>query len=331
MCRSPSTCTRQVEQPVLAERAEHVVVEPDPGGDVGRAGAVEVDLDSTLVSLVSPLDAVRSATPDHQHLLPERGPERRHLLAACRSTPAASRSGRLRGSARHGRAALPDARAGRRSVPNSTKLASVSAACSPMSRSQATVRRARPAARRPAPSSSAACAQRDPGDGLGVGPKVIGQPDDAHGVDHRRGGGEVAQPAAGERERLAHRAGHHQARVARAAATGRSASRPGGTRRRPRRRRPCPGAASRIASMSASGSAVPVGLLGEARNTTAGWCALRSRLSAAARSRLKSSRPATGHPLRVRCRGRTPGTSSRSGRTTARAPGPAEGRAAAAA
>ena len=38
----------EVDQRVAGERGEHVVVEADPGGDVGAAGAVEVDLDVDL-------------------------------------------------------------------------------------------------------------------------------------------------------------------------------------------------------------------------------------------------------------------------------------------
>src|SRR5262245_44797382 len=38
----------QVDQRVLGQRVQHVVVEPDPGGDVATAGAVQVDLDDDL-------------------------------------------------------------------------------------------------------------------------------------------------------------------------------------------------------------------------------------------------------------------------------------------
>ena len=47
----------EVDQRVPGERVEHVVVEPDAGGDVGAAGAVEVDLDEDLGLLGLPLDA----------------------------------------------------------------------------------------------------------------------------------------------------------------------------------------------------------------------------------------------------------------------------------
>ena len=57
--------------------------------------------------------------------------------------------------------------------------------------------------------------QRRPRHGLGGRGQVVGQPDQAQGVDERRLGGEVAQPAAGERERLAHGPRHDQPRRAR--------------------------------------------------------------------------------------------------------------------
>ena len=47
---------RQVDQRVPGERVEHVVVEADAGGDVGAAGAVEVELDEDLRLLGLPLD-----------------------------------------------------------------------------------------------------------------------------------------------------------------------------------------------------------------------------------------------------------------------------------
>src|SRR6185437_5640672 len=48
----------QVERAVLAQRVEHVVVEPDAGGDVGGAGAVDDDL--RLLG-----DALHPADPTH--------------------------------------------------------------------------------------------------------------------------------------------------------------------------------------------------------------------------------------------------------------------------
>ena len=47
----------EVDAAVLGQRGEHVVVEPDAGGDVDRAGAVEVDLDDELGLAGGPLDA----------------------------------------------------------------------------------------------------------------------------------------------------------------------------------------------------------------------------------------------------------------------------------
>ncbi|OEI67229.1 hypothetical protein Cus16_3130 [Curtobacterium sp. ER1/6] len=48
--------------------------------------------------------------------------------------------------------------------------------------------------------------------GLGEGGQVVRQADESEGIDHRRVGSQVADAGAGERERLAHRAGHDQAR-----------------------------------------------------------------------------------------------------------------------
>jgi hypothetical protein len=42
---------------VLGQRGEHVVVEPDAGGDVARTRPVEVDLDDQLGLAGGPLDA----------------------------------------------------------------------------------------------------------------------------------------------------------------------------------------------------------------------------------------------------------------------------------
>lgn len=47
----------EVEETVAAQLVEHVVVEPDAGGDVGPAGAVEVDLDQDRGLLGGALDA----------------------------------------------------------------------------------------------------------------------------------------------------------------------------------------------------------------------------------------------------------------------------------
>ncbi len=50
------------------------------------------------------------------------------------------------------------------------------------------------------------------GDGLGLGGEVVGHPDQAQGVGDGGVGGEVAEPAAGEREGLGHRPGHDEPR-----------------------------------------------------------------------------------------------------------------------
>ena len=53
--------------------------------------------------------------------------------------------------------------------------------------------------------------QRRPRRGLRQRRQVVRQPDELQRVDHRRRGGQVAEPPAGERERLAHRAARRSA------------------------------------------------------------------------------------------------------------------------
>src|SRR5205823_2059146 len=65
---------REIERAVLAQRVEHVVVEPDAGGDVGGAGTVEIDLNDDLRLLRDPLDP---ADPTH-------------IIASCFTTSAAT-------------------------------------------------------------------------------------------------------------------------------------------------------------------------------------------------------------------------------------------------
>ena len=89
-------------------------------------------------------------------------------------------------------------------------------------------------------SMRSACAERGERDRLGLGREVVRHPHQAQRVDERGVGGEVAEPATGERERLAHRAGHHEPRPRRRAGSARSACPAGRTRRTPRRRRPAP-------------------------------------------------------------------------------------------
>ena len=74
-------------------------------------------------------------------------------------------------------------------------------------------------------------------DRLGGRGQVVGQPHQPEGVDEGRVGGEVAEPSARERERLAHRPGDDEPRTALPAGSARWGSPGGRTPRRPRRRR----------------------------------------------------------------------------------------------
>ena len=65
---------REVDQAVAGDLVEHVVEEADAGGDLGRAGAVEVDVDLDRGLLGLALD--RGAA--HRKLLQHRA---RHVLA----------------------------------------------------------------------------------------------------------------------------------------------------------------------------------------------------------------------------------------------------------
>ncbi len=56
--------------------------------------------------------------------------------------------------------------------------------------------------------------ERGERDRLGLGREVVRHPHQAQRVDERGVGGEVAEPPTGQRERLAHRAGHHEPRPA---------------------------------------------------------------------------------------------------------------------
>ena len=76
-------------------------------------------------------------------------------------------------------------------------------------------RRARRAASSTVPSSSAACRSAASAAAWVTAREVVRQPDDAERVADLRGGREVAEPGAGERERLAHRAGDDQVAVPR--------------------------------------------------------------------------------------------------------------------
>ncbi len=208
--------------------------------------------------------------------------------------PQPARRDRSRGSARRGRAA-PCQTACRsangrtaRSWRRSRRPRSPCAA-QPADRS----RRARAAARRPCPAARRRVPQRRQRGRLGDRREVVGQPDDAERVADRGVGGEVAEPGAGERERLAHGAGDDEVAVLAAAARARSASRRGGTRRTPRRRPPGRCRRARVAStrIASAGSAVPVGLLGDGSSTTLGRCsAIERRARGRGRARSRSSR-----------------------------------------
>ena len=117
-------------------------------------------------------------------------------------------------------------------------------------------------------------------------------------VDDGGVGDQVAEPAAGERERLAHGAGDDElGRVTRRAARRRWAATR--TRRTPRRRSRCRGATSSSRRRSSSETLCPDGLFGLATNTTSG-CVRRSRATATSTSRPKSSaRLASSHSVWV--------------------------------
>ena len=125
--------------------------------------------------------------------------------------------------------------------------------------------------------------QRRERDRLGDRREVVGQPDDAERVADRGVGGQVAEPGAGERERLAHRAGDHQVAVRRQQLERARACRRAGTRRTPRRPpRPRRRAASHSARRPPRAAArCRSGCSGEGSSTTDG----RSRLDQRARAR----------------------------------------------
>ena len=142
---------------------------------------------------------------------------------------------------------------------------------------------------------------------LGDGGEVVGQPHHADRVADLGRRGEVAQPGAGERERLAHGAGDDEVAVLAAAARARSACRCGGTRRTPRRRRrrrPArPAAASHRTPTASGGSAVPVGLFGRGQQHDARAAARGSARAPRSRSREKSLSRWPDHPLGHRVAG----------------------------
>ena len=157
----------QVDQRVPAERVEHVVVEADAGGDVGAAGAVEVDLDEDLRLLGLPLDRARSCSCCLLlHHLGECLLERLSSRRRCRSTPAASRRARSPGSARRGRAAPARQHDGPRRCRTTRSWRRCRRPAAPARAARRRCRRARRAARRPcraARARAAAPPARPPG------------------------------------------------------------------------------------------------------------------------------------------------------------------------
>ena len=141
--------------------------------------------------------------------------------------------------------------------------------------------------------------QRGPRDRLGDRGQVVGQPHEQQRVDHGRVGGEVAEPGAGERERLGHRAGDDQ---------------PGPARQqgeRARRAGPAElgvglvdddhagrGVAERL-DRGRAASAVPVGLFGEVRKTTSAAC---SAIASRAPSEVEPKSVGAGRRRSSRCR-----------------------------
>src|SRR5690606_36502705 len=124
----------QVEQPVLAELRQHVVEEPDPGGHVHHARAVEVDLDLDGRLLRRALDAAYAA-----HRTPSRA-ARKAAISSPVPIDTRSHSGgpTSRMSTPLASSASQTARrSGKR--PNSTKFASESATVRPLPRSHSTV------------------------------------------------------------------------------------------------------------------------------------------------------------------------------------------------
>ena len=324
----------EVEAAVLAELGEHVVEERHAGRDVGGAGAVEVELDRDVAT---PWSCARTRAV---RLMPD----------APRS--AVGRDGVGRGAAQPGTRSTSSAvPAVTRSQPGRPDVADQDAAVEqrlpgrpPVGEARRTARSSRPS-RRPrarVPRSSATSRSRwsltsvDGGEQLvgvrerrqrgrlGERGQVVRQPHQLQRVDDRGVGGEVADPRAGERERLGHRAGHDQPRAAGQQAQRRTGSAensayasstttmPGASRRRPPRRRRgrarCRSGCSASTGTTTSGAALarPAPLRRRRRQAEVG-----------------ASRRA-GDPARSPCPRRSAGASSTSARSPARCARPAE-------
>ena len=126
-----------------------------------------------------------------------------------------------------------------------------------------------------------------------------GKPDQPQRVDNGGIGGEISDPRAGERERLRHRPGHHHAAGARRATE--AATGGGRTPRTPRRRRPCPGATSTIASSDRRVDRGAGRVVRRAQEHDVRRSARRTARTAASADSVKSgSRAAATHAVPVR-------------------------------
>ena len=201
----------QVEAAVLAELGEHVVVEADAGRDRRRARCRRGrPARAPCVSWV--LRSTRPRALSHEPLLIAR-----RNASVSSGVPAVTRSHPAQPHVAHEHARSSSARhtadwSSKR--PNSTKLASLSATVSPSPRSSATIRSRCSLIASTGPAAPAP-GHRGPRGGLGERRQVVRQPHQLQCVDHRRVGRQVADPGAGERERLAHGAGDDQPRVPR--------------------------------------------------------------------------------------------------------------------
>ena len=188
----------QVEQAVLGQLGEHVVEERHAGAHLGRAGAVEVQLDQDLVSLVTrstrAVRLIAHVLRPAQHLVEARRgtrPSRPAVPTVTRSQPGGpvSRISTPRSSS-------PCQTACRSAnSPNSTKLASESATARPRPRSQAT-RSSRSARSAPTVASgSSRCASAARATAWVTRGQVVGQPDQQQRLDHRRDRRPGSRPA----------------------------------------------------------------------------------------------------------------------------------------
>ena len=187
---------------------------------------------------------------------------------------------------------LPDARAGRRTDRTARSSRRCRRPRGPAPRSQSTVRSRSARSSSTWPSSSSACRSAASATAWVTAREVVGQPDHAQRVADAGCRGEVAEPGAGQRERLAHRAGHDEVAVLRQQlerGRGAGAAELGVRlvdRRRRRRRAVAHGLRSTVVRQRRAGRVVRARAAGPrsagARST--------SRRGATSRSKLKSSR-----------------------------------------